>query len=82
MKSRKSFWIVSSIIGIIWGIYWLCVLLAWISADQRLMTAKIDLVLQWQTEIKQEISANSEEHKLFAQRKWTIDFINKKFNLK
>jgi hypothetical protein len=33
------------------------------------MTAKIDLILDGQNEIKQEIATNNEEHKIFAEWK-------------
>lgn len=46
------------------------------------MTAKINLILEGQTDIKNELITNNEEHKKFADWKWTIDFINKKFSLK
>ena len=67
---------------IIWGIFWLIGLLSDISANQKIFLTKLDLVLEWQTDIKRELTINSEEHKKFALRQWTIDYVNKYFNLK
>jgi hypothetical protein len=72
----------SSIIAIIGGIYALCILLSDISASQKTFLSKLDLVLQGQNEIKQELITNSDDHKKFALREPTIDFIIKHFNLK
>lgn len=78
----KNLWIISSIIAIIWWIYALCVLLSDISSSQKVFLSKLDQVLNWQNEIKQELITNSDEHKRFALREPTIDYIIKHFNLK
>lgn len=65
--------------SIISWIFYLCVLIASIQATNTIMVAKIDLVLDWQTEIKEELVTNSQEHKRFAS---ISDFIERKFNLK
>lgn len=78
----KNIGIVSSIIAIVWGIYGLCILLADISAKQNIFLSKLDLVLQGQTSIKNQLDTNNEEHKKFASREWTINYVNKYFNLK
>ncbi len=82
MKTRKNIWVVSSVIAIIGGVYALCILLSDISSWQKLLLGKFDEVLEWQTEIKNELTVNNNDHKKFALWEPTIDFVIKHFNLK